>query len=477
MAFAPALAGGLLILKLDVRILAVGVAIVLLSGAGAILLLQTQQGPPPPEEKEIVVITRHDSSIQKIFRDAFLASDAARDLGITSVRYIYTPPDYWRATIEQGGVDVAWGGGPTLFNYLIFLELLQPITGTEVLNTINSLPEALGTALMRIDDDQGRPLWVAAAISSFGFTVNNVFLRRYNLTKPTRWADLASQDLNRPFPTISLAKPSLSTSHTRIYTIILQAFGWDVGWALLLRMAANGRYYDGSVESQSAVETGEVGVSISIDFYGYGSQLRNPDLEYVLPAGESIVNGDPIALVKGTQNKEWAEAFVNFVLSDEGQTLWLDETLNRMPVRPEVFQTGAGMARQDLYAYYNLTVAGAGFDFNETESGQLEQSMRDFMESTMVDLHGELSELWEMMVTKLRTGQISPSRFNEILAELSRPLSWSEANGTVLTFTKEYALSINSRLVTDTSFALSMRLKWKQAASQRYESVATLLGA
>jgi len=304
-----------------------------------------------------------------------------------------------------------------------------------------------------------------------------VFLRRYNLSTPLRWADLSSPNFNRDFPTIALAKPSLSTSHTRIYTIVLQAFGWDTGWSMLDRIAANGRIYDGSVESQTAVETGEVGASISIDFYGYSSHLKDPDLEYILPAGESIVNGDPIAIVNGTQNKEAAEAFTAFVLSVEGQTLWLDPTLNRMPVRPEAFLTPAGRARVDLYAYYNLTVAGAGFDFNETEAGLLEQSMSNYFESTLVDLHDQLVEVWSSMVAKLKAGTITQDRFNQLLAQLTAPLSWAEDNGTVRTFTKEYAMSINSRLLTDTSFSLSMRLIWRNAASARYAAVKTALGA
>ena len=466
-------------MALDRKVLIIGIVVILVVGAGAVVLLQQQQGgqPPTPQGKELVIITRHDSSIEKIFEDAYLSSDYAKDYDITSVRWIYTPVDYWRATIEQGGVDVAFGGGPTLFNQLIALGLLQPITGSQALSVVNTLPRALGTALMRINDNQGRPLWVAAAISSFGFTVNDIFMSRYSLSTPLLWSDLASPDMERDFPTIALAKPSLSTSHTRVYTILLQAFGWDAGWSLLRRIAANGRIYDGSVESQTAVETGEVGVSVSIDFYGYGSHLRDPNLEYILPAGQSIVNGDPIAIVNGTQNKDAAEAFLAFVLSSEGQALWLDPSLNRMPVRPEVFQTPAGLARQDLYAYYNVTVAGAGFDFNETEAGVIEMGMRNFFESTIVDLHDELVDLWSTMVTKLRTGQITQARFDELLRELDRPLTWTEDNGTVLTFTREYAISISNRLLMDTSFSLDMRLKWKTAALARYESIMTMLGA
>jgi len=474
----PTLPGDSPDLELDRRVLILAAVILLVASVGEVLLLRRWEEQPPSQQKELVVITRHDSAIQKIFNTAYLASNYSKKYGITSVRYINTPVDYWKATMERGGIDVAWGGGCTLYNQLIQMGLLQPVTGTETLSVIDTLPKAIGTAVMRVNDNQGRPLWIASAISSFGFTTNNEFLRRYNLSKPLHWADLASPNLNRAFPTIALAKPSLSGSHTRIYTIILQAFGWDAGWSMLRRIAANGRLYDGSLEAQTAVETGEVGVSISIDFYGYNSQLRNPDLEYVLPDGESIINGDPIAVANGTQNKDAAEMFVAFVLSSEGQALWLDPTLNRMPVRPDIFKTTpAGRARQDLYRCFNLTVAGIGFDFNETESGLLEQSMRDFFESTLVDIHDDLVSLWSSMVDKLRTGKISQQRFNDLLAQLSRPLSWTEQNGTTLTFTREYAISINSRMMTDTSFSLSMRLKWKTAASERYAAVKRSIGA
>ncbi|HYA22396.1 MAG TPA: ABC transporter substrate-binding protein, partial [Thermoproteota archaeon] len=255
---------------MDRRILAIGlVAVVVVAVAGFIFLQPKQNQPPPSQGKELVVITRHDSAIQNLFEQAYLQSSYATEYNITSVRFLETPVGYWAATIKNGGVDVAWGGGPTLFNQMLQLGLLQPITGTEALSVVNQLPRTWGTAVMRIDNSQGNPLWVAAAISSFGFTANTVFLHRYNLSEPLLWTDLSSPDFNRDFPTIALAKPSLSTSHTRIYSIILQAFGWNAGWSMLDRIAANGRIYDGSVESQTAVETGEVGVSISIDYYGY----------------------------------------------------------------------------------------------------------------------------------------------------------------------------------------------------------------
>ena len=87
-------------MALDRRVLVIGIVVILVVGGGAVILLLQQGGQPPtPQGKELVIITRHDSSIEKIFEDAYLSSDYAKDYGITSVSCICTPVDYWWATI------------------------------------------------------------------------------------------------------------------------------------------------------------------------------------------------------------------------------------------------------------------------------------------------------------------------------------------------------------------------------------------
>ena len=95
-------------------------------------------------------------------------------------------------------------------------------------------------------------------------------------------------------------------------------------------MAGSAIIYGGSVETQSASEQGSVGISMSIDFYGYLTQFKNPDCEYILPEGQSIVNGDPIAIAATSSHIDYAEVFLDFVLSDYGQSLWLDDSIRRI---------------------------------------------------------------------------------------------------------------------------------------------------
>jgi len=423
-----------------------------------------------PKEEGIVltIITRHDTAIQLIFEEAFLQTDLAKQYNIVDLKFIGTPPQYWRTVIGRGGIDIAWGGGPTLFNENI--DLLQPLTGELVMKEVNAIPDTIAGSSMKRFDDQGRVVWVASAISSFGFIVNHNFIDKYGLDKPQTWEDLASPDFLRDFPTIAMAKPFTSTSHTRIYEIILQAFGWEDGWRLISRMAANGRLYGGSVEAWSAVETGEVGVSIAIDFYGYTSQVKDPNLEYVLPQGETIINGDPIALVNGTKHAEAAEAFIAYVLSVEGQANWLNPRLNRMPVRGEVFRTEAGKKRPDLYRLYNLTITNIGIEFSDDLALSYEATMRAYFEAVISDLHSELVNVWRSIVQAYRDGKINEEQFNMLTDMLGTPVSWTE-DGKTVTMTIEYAQSINEKIRMDPEFQAQEMVKWKDAAREQYQRV------
>jgi len=181
-----------------------------------------------------------------------LKSDIAKEYNIVDIKFLGPNPVLWMDTIEgQGDIDVAWGGGPTIFDLLLNEGYLAPLEEPETLSVVEEIRDDIG----------GSPLK----------RVNSHVIEQYGLTPPEKWEDLGSIEFAQllPKPMVAYARPTTSTSHTRIYQIILQKFGWDQGWVVITRMAANGRPYDGSVEALSAVEAGEVAVSIGIDFYGY----------------------------------------------------------------------------------------------------------------------------------------------------------------------------------------------------------------
>ncbi len=425
---------------------------------------------PSPAGIVLKVITRHASEIQLATKEHFLKSDIAKKYNITNIQFYSPHVALWRDTILKQEVDVAWGGGPALFNELIRQDLLAPITDPETLKIAEELPETIGGSEIR-HYENGKLMWVAAAISSFGFSVNKPLLEKYGLPEPKKWEDLASPEMAKilPKPAISFARALTSTSHTRIYQIILQKFGWEKGWEILTRMAANGRPYGGSVEALTAVETGETPIGIMIDFYGYGAQIEFPGLKYILPYNESIVNGDPIALLKTSKHPEAAQAFIGWVLSIDGQKIWLDKKINRMPVRSDVFDTPEGKNRSDLKKAYEMTVNNIGIPFNEKLATDILFSLKYYFDSVLCDPHDQLVKTWSKLVKALQKGKISQSEFEDFSKRLGEPITWTE-DGKQVKFTLEYAKSINEKM-RDTAFANKMQKIWRQAAVERYEEL------
>ncbi|MHA1957628.1 MAG: ABC transporter substrate-binding protein, partial [Candidatus Thorarchaeota archaeon] len=316
----------------NMKTIIIAVVVIGVIGVAAVVLVLNQ--PPPGEEgKTLTILTRHDTAIHTAYEPAFLATQFAIDNNIVDILWKTQAANFWDDVIEAGGVDVLWGGGPTLFDQMNRDGYLSPMTSPLMEEVLARVPDEVAGADMKRVNGDGDVVWVAAAISSFGFTVNTAFLSENSLPTPNNWTHLASPIWGSLLPTqtIAMGNAPKTTSNTRIYEIITQGMGWDNGWITMARMAGSARLYQGSVETQAASENKDVGVSMSIDFYGFSTQIRNPECRYILPEGESIVNGDPIAIVPTTTQRDLAEGFIDYVLTPEGQAVWFTQGVNRMP--------------------------------------------------------------------------------------------------------------------------------------------------
>ena len=422
------------------------------------------------------VLTRHPSDILVKAREAFLNSEIAKKYNIVDVEFILLAPGYWKSYIESGKPDVAWGGGPTLFDFLYTEGLLAPLTSDVVLSVVKDIPDVIAGVSMKRTGPDGKIYWVAAAIASFGFTVNHQRLDEYGLEAPKSWIDLASPDIGRTLvdfgePSLGIADPTMSTSNTRMYEIILQRYGWEKGWEILTLMAANARIYEGSSEVRDAVIRGEIAIGITIDFYGYTAELTNPSCEYIAPEGDTIVNGDPIALLKTTQNPEAAQAFIAWVLTD-GQKVWLDPDINRLPVNPKVFETPEGQERSDLKRAFEKALEFRAMEFNDTLALMYETAMQYYFKASLVDVNDKLKEVWTTLLSKYFAGEIDEETFKYILGKLGETLTFKDPEtGKEVKFTQEYAISINKRISKDAAYRDKMISIWKNAAIEKYEEI------
>ena len=462
----------------NMQTIAIAVVVIAIIGIGGFVGLSMLGGNTDttdvPTGVTLTVLTRHDVAIHNVFEPAFLASDLAIANNITGITWKTPQGEYWADLIELGQIDVCWGGGPTLFDQLIRDDYLFPLESTYMQTVADRVPDEIAGADMKRYDD-GDLMWIAAAISTFGFTVNHQFLDDYSLPTPRKWTDLANATYGEQLPTIptiAMGNAPGTTSNTRIYEIITQGLGWNTGWVTMARMAGSANIYPGSVETQSASEYGDVGISMSIDFYGFLTQYNNPDCEYILPEGQTIVNGDPIAIADTSSQTGLAEVFVDFVLSDYGQSLWLDPSIRRMPVLEGAFTQPAAADAQDLYSSYNQTKTTTGIDFDDSLSLQINSAFIQYWEAVFTEAHTELVDCWTLMVGAYFDGHITETQLNDFATLMGSPVTVLDAKTSASEeFTQAFAISINNDMIYDTEYAGQMQSLWTTAAKAQYLSV------
>lgn len=216
-------------------------------------------------------------------------------------------------------------------------------------------------------------LWFGTVLSSYGIIFNRDGLKRLGIEKElTSWSDLADPRL---VGDVALADPTKSGSVAKAFENILQQHmqrrlsmgdrtpeaeakavrqGWIEGMQLIQLMGGNARYFtDSSQKPPIDVAAGNCAAGLCIDFYGRQQQeaVRRRDLServaYATPSGGSVSSVDPVGLLRGAKNRDVAVAFIEYVLSIEGQKLWNFKlgtaggperfVLRRMPVRKDFY--------------------------------------------------------------------------------------------------------------------------------------------
>jgi ABC-type Fe3+ transport system substrate-binding protein len=240
-----------------------------------------------------------------------------------------------------------FGGGTDPFLELERSDLLEPVEISS--GVLKAIPR----------DVSGVPLyspskrWFAAALSTFGILYNKVAIQKLRLPVPSTWKDLTAPPY---FDLIGAGDPRKSGSMHAMYEIVLQGYGWEKGWEVLQRIAGNVRNFSGGgTNVGKEIASGEIVYGLAIDTYA-GELIRrigDERLGYVVPKDYAAVNGDGIAVLRGAPNKALATAFVEFVLSDEGQRLWY--TRRGLPGGPVEFELGKLPILPALYGTVETT--------------------------------------------------------------------------------------------------------------------------
>lgn len=296
------------------------------------------------------------------------------------------------------GIDIFYGGGVPAFLRLKRMGALEKgEISREVLSRITK--EVEGTLIY---DPEG--YWFGAALSGFGIVYNKNVMGFLGLAEPSSWADLARPEL---FGWVGSGDPRKSGSVHALYEIILQARGWREGISIIRRIAENVRYFsEGGSDAPELVSMRELACSGAIDLYALAQieQAEAEEVGFVAPKGEAIVNADPIAILEGAPHPELAKAFVEFVLSPEGQKLWMlparepdgpkEFRLNRLSVIPFLYDELKGRS----LAWMNPFEAKVTFPFDSKKDAVRRRVLDDYLGVTLIDTHAELSRAWKAII-------------------------------------------------------------------------------
>lgn len=159
-------------------------------------------------------------------------------------------------------------------------------------------------------------------------------------TTPSSWKDLADPALQG-----QTTMPSPLTSGAALVHLATLTQNPDLGWDYVAALAENGATASGGNGGVlKAVAGGEKPYGVIVDFLPIREAANGSPVNFVFPEeGVSAVT-EPVAILKTAQNPEAAKAFVDFVLSEDGQKLAASQ--GYLPARDGV-EAPAGFPARD----------------------------------------------------------------------------------------------------------------------------------
>ncbi|MGE3627839.1 MAG: ABC transporter substrate-binding protein, partial [Hyphomicrobiales bacterium] len=295
--------------------------VAMLGMAVAALLAGT---PAQALEDKLVIVTSYPPDTTDTIKAAFEAKHPG--VKVEMLRKNTTAGiKYLQETAGNNTSDMFWASAPDAFEVLKGDGLLQKYD-----LKVTGIPEKVGA--FPINDPDG--YYKGFAASGYGIMWNTRYVQAKKLPVAKTWDDLAQPVYHGH---VGMSSPSRSgTTHLTVETI-LQGEGWDKGWKLIKEISGNFKTVsERSFGVPDGVNSGQFGYGIVIDFFAFSSKASGFPVDFVYPPVTTLVPAN-IAIVKNAPHKEAAAAFIEFLMSEDGQQVLLDPKIMRLPVNPATY--------------------------------------------------------------------------------------------------------------------------------------------
>ncbi|MFE3837274.1 ABC transporter substrate-binding protein [Pseudogemmobacter sonorensis] len=147
--------------------------------------------------------------------------------------------------------------------------------------------------------------------------------------RPAEWSDLTTE----PFrDLVTLPDPAQSGATFELVAALSASQGWD----LFEGLAANGAIVVGAnAEALNPVLQGaKAAVFGAVDYISFNGQAKGETIEVIFPESGTVIAPRPVMILEWSKNQDEAKQFVDYILSDAGQTVVADSNL--MPARGDI---------------------------------------------------------------------------------------------------------------------------------------------
>ncbi len=285
--------------------------------------------------------------------------------------------------------DVFWGGEGTLFDSLAGKGLLEEV----------QIPQKLWDEIpARIGKPVGLPLkdpkkfWVGTTLEPYGIIYQPKLIKRLGVNIKD-WDDLLNPKLKGQ---ISQCTPDRSSSSHATYEVILQTYGWEKGWEWLKKLAANtGIFAARSRYVPNMVAKGEFAVGVAVPSYmAFAEVLGGYDLMFAYPTN-AYVTPEPMAVLKGAPHPKAAHAFIEYLLTEEGQRIFMERGLYAITPKYKVAGAPGSNAEKaveftgGIRSFFEIQV---GNIYNDKIAGQEKrvEEVNSYFRKEIAEKHKEL---------------------------------------------------------------------------------------
>ena len=203
---------------------------------------------------------------------------------------------------------------------VVVLASVASMDGLKETDQLQSYKDAANAKKINSDWSDAEGYYYGYSASALGIAYNT----KNTQQAPEEWTDLAKAEWQNK---INIPDPSLSGSAVDFLYGYTEAE--KTAWTTMEKWKENGLQVNGAnKEALDAVITGDKNATISgVDYMAYKAKADGEPVEIVYPKSGTVVSPRAVGILKDAKNVESAKAYVDFLLSDEGQKLVADAYL------------------------------------------------------------------------------------------------------------------------------------------------------